>query len=80
MRLAKKYAFVDTFSGVFNFVVSIPGQILIKIQKKIKIKEIVNYLVSKIGMLFSYSAPGKRRERGINGLIPHTYAVQNQDL
>ena len=61
---------------MFNFLVSIPGQILIKIQKKIKVRGIVNYLVSKIGMLFSYSAPGKRRERVGNGLIPHTYAVQ----
>ena len=81
MRLAKKYAFVDTFSGVFNFVVSIPGQILIKIQKKIEVKKIVNCLVFKIGMLFTTPLRGKKRERSGHGLIPHhTYAVQNQDL
>ena len=72
MRLTKKYAFVDTFSGVFNFVVSIPGQILIKIQKKIKVKKIVNCLIFKIGMVFTTPLRlGKKREKNRNGLLIH---------
>ena len=49
---------------MFNFLVSIPGQILIKIQKMIKVRGIVNYLVSKIGMLFFLLRFGEKEGEG----------------